>query len=571
LENQEEKARLERNLAILDAQRKAQEGESKLRESIAKVEQQTAAAIRSARAAARDTEMQDREKEQAKAQAPKGKQEMVSETLTTVPMGGEPSKTALNQKNELGFAQGPPGPQPGDDLGLPGVPGAPPFLMDMERTSQVRPEQRGPVSVPTRTSRTTSRVRPNVLTAAQRAQLQQGQAQFQIQEARRRREFEVQEGRLERELYLKSVKAGADVKKNRALTNLYNSRNMRELEKARQEGWDTYADRLAKIIADPWTEGAKALGQERLAVLPDEYRADVEERAAVFEAEFKRKAAGTGTVEIFNPDSKSGITELPARDAMRLYPEGWAGVPRGKTRFSVTKDGDVLYEEGGMPGAEPTRTTIGNLQEAVKTSIDALSRVQGIEASYDPYFLTHQAKIKMFQIRQRRKANIEVSAEDRRWADKYRTFAASTMENLNLYIKDITGAQMSHQEAKRLKEAIANLDLSDIEFESDLRRITKELRMQIARSSMLLSGGFGDENIQKVLAESEKIRGTTTMPNGKVVANSLLYKYNNVSMRDTLRVMKDRYLFHLEEMGGDVEAATSATEQEFGGVRLKVR
>jgi hypothetical protein len=79
-------------------------------------------------------------------------------------------------------------------------------------------------------------------------------------------------------------------------------------------------------------------------------------------------------------------------------------------------------------------------------------------------------------------------------------YRQTTIEHLNLYIKDITGAQMSESEAKRLGKAVPNAENdSPTQFESKLGNSIRMSRMAISRYQYLLREGFTASAIQKMM------------------------------------------------------------------------
>jgi hypothetical protein len=434
----------------------------------------------------------------------------------------------------------------------------------------VGPEEIGQfVRAPVRREVTRTGVRPNVPTAGDvmrakqqrglnQAKLAQGHREFLLDQMRREREFGVQENRLDRKLYLDILEAGAGIEANQALANLRQGRNRRELAAAQKEDWDTYANTLANILADPWTDEDQELGESRLGLLPPGHQADVRERAAARRSEIMQKAAGTGTVTLFDAESESGTREISGRDFLRMHPGGAPGKPTAGMKITTTPGGDTIVETGVATGLTiPSRTMTTTLQEAVRTGVHAMARLRGIDASYDPYFLEYMAKGRYWHLDKQIKAGRDVPAEDHEFVTRYRQFAESTLDNLARYIKDITGAQMSEAEAKRLTKTTLNLDLNSVAFEASWKRTVREMKLQIARNRMLLQGGFGDENIQKVL---ETVSTKDEM-------------WDRVPMAETLRVMMQRERFHQEQVAkdnstwaeGQVEAeAQRLTEEEFG-------
>jgi hypothetical protein len=99
---------------------------------------------------------------------------------------------------------------------------------------------------------------------------------------------------------------------------------------------------------------------------------------------------------------------------------------------------------------------------------------------------------------------------------EYSDFRRNSLNNINLFIKEITGAQMSEREADRIRQAMPDpgeglLDGdSSTQFESKWSSTMYSLRMIMARNIRLRKNGFDDQTIQK-LAQTDSLPSISDM------------------------------------------------------------
>ena len=113
-----------------------------------------------------------------------------------------------------------------------------------------------------------------------------------------------------------------------------------------------------------------------------------------------------------------------------------------------------------------TVSTLTDLQKKFVASDMALDRMLQAGQSFQPRFLRIGSKLANF-FRTQVDKFAELPEADARELAAYTTFKRDSAENMNLYIKQITGAQMAIQEAERLLKGIPNAELdSPQEYQS---------------------------------------------------------------------------------------------------------
>ena len=89
-----------------------------------------------------------------------------------------------------------------------------------------------------------------------------------------------------------------------------------------------------------------------------------------------------------------------------------------------------------------------------------------------------------------------LSPETKELVEGYTRFKTEALNNINLYIKEITGAQMSEAEANRLRSAVADpgdsvwTQMSPSQFESAIKQDMERVRQAHMRSHYLLRKGW---------------------------------------------------------------------------------
>jgi hypothetical protein len=295
-------------------------------------------------------------------------------------------------------------------------------------------------------------VRPNVLTAAQAQQGRQARLEAMQEQARWRRE---QETEASKKLFTHI--AGAD-----------------------QKTFD------AVIKARPEWAGALIIE-----------RSDIEA---------KRRLKGSVDVMMMNPES--GKVEAMTIPKSELPSGGYPTFIKPTASTSVTVN---------MP-PNLTKKVAGIIEEDMLGNYEQLDRFNRIANAFNPAWLS-AAKVKQIEVTgwtERKLGHIPnvpgMASQEEVYA--FRQFKTSVDHDMNLYIKNITGAQMSIQERQFLKESRPNMDMSPTEFVAAFNAVTPMITASLARQHLIRHNGFGDEMLQKAIANAgadmEKLFGVIT-------------------------------------------------------------
>ena len=185
-----------------------------------------------------------------------------------------------------------------------------------------------------------------------------------------------------------------------------------------------------------------------------------------------------------------------------------AGMPKG-IQVTTNPDGTVNVSIGGKGQGAISKPTKAKLEaDLIKTS-EGIARLEQVAAAYKPEY--QQVGMRFSQALNEFRDKFSdtpvsvflgnVSPKDAAILTKFSAFKRDAIANINLYIKEITGAQMSELEADRLRkgmpdpgDAITDGD-SPIVFKSKLDSTLKALKAAAARKYFTLRNGISISKI----------------------------------------------------------------------------
>lgn len=191
--------------------------------------------------------------------------------------------------------------------------------------------------------------------------------------------------------------------------------------------------------------------------------------------------------EVYDPDSPTGTRMLPRSEAA-----GQPGRPRGQTTV-YDRDGNPIVTMGGAPKLME-RGTRKDLEANLLAAREGIARLDAIGESFRPEYLTYPEQMGNLWTKFKEKAGGylgDVSEDERRQLADYSAFRRDAYDNINRYIKEITGAQMSEAEANRLRKGVPDPERdSPTEFASKWASVQKSLRLAAARYVYALKNGL---------------------------------------------------------------------------------
>ena len=168
--------------------------------------------------------------------------------------------------------------------------------------------------------------------------------------------------------------------------------------------------------------------------------------------------------------------------------------PKAGQKITINPDGTVTFSQGG-PAGGVSKPTQARLEASVIELDDQLSQLKQIKDSFEPEFQQVGTRIANAFTRFKDKFNITVSKEEIEDLQRFSLFKRNAISALNLYIKLITGAQMSEAEADRLRqgfpdpgEGIFDGD-SPAEYQSKFDGTLKQLTLARSRRIWVINNG----------------------------------------------------------------------------------
>ena len=155
---------------------------------------------------------------------------------------------------------------------------------------------------------------------------------------------------------------------------------------------------------------------------------------------------------------------------------------------------------GGAGGMQ--KKTRGDIEKKLVGAREGLTRLRGIAAKFKPEFQEIPTRLGVaWTGLKARFGKGGVSSEDRQALTEFADYRRDAISNINLYIKDITGAQMSATETDRLRlatpdpgEGIFGGD-DPITFEAKLGSAIQDIEKATVRYEHYLSQGITDPEV----------------------------------------------------------------------------
>jgi hypothetical protein len=249
-----------------------------------------------------------------------------------------------------------------------------------------------------------------------------------------------------------------------------------------------------------WFENAVATVRQKPEMLPEFWRATKEKVIAgnpllppdfdensgmdVFEKIALRNGIAPPVVE-----KPQEFTLTPGAKRFRGNQEIASVAPNAPRSMSMRSDGKGGFEfyDGPQGGQPLTRPNESEVQAGAINAQYGLDRLAGIRAGFDPRWLTYKGQFGQFANEIRSKAQglpfvPKLSDEARSDLSAFSRFKGDTLDNTNRYIKEITGAAMGIQEAKRIMASMPNMDDSPESFQAKMESVEDRLKLIIARA-----------------------------------------------------------------------------------------
>jgi hypothetical protein len=169
------------------------------------------------------------------------------------------------------------------------------------------------------------------------------------------------------------------------------------------------------------------------------------------------------------------------------------------------REGNPIVSMGGGPGQDLTKKTQGTIQQKIMDGSEQIARMEIIAGEYKPEYQELGTRFKAAWTGLKAKLGQGVEEEDRQQLVDFKKFQRKAIENINLYIKELTGAQMSEKEADRLR--LAQPDPGEkwysgddpITFKTKMDDVLKYAKAAVARYRWYQSKNLSDKEIKKLI------------------------------------------------------------------------
>lgn len=154
--------------------------------------------------------------------------------------------------------------------------------------------------------------------------------------------------------------------------------------------------------------------------------------------------------------AKQGVFDATsAREPGRYSKIGIGKESTADKGLKITADGKGGFEILTNADQGTTAQTENTIQKKVLDAQENLRRMRGIVDEFNPEYLKKPFRLtQSFNDKAEAWGLKDLSGKEKLSLEEYSAFGRKSIEHLNLYIKEITGAQMSEAEADRLKLAV---------------------------------------------------------------------------------------------------------------------
>ena len=235
------------------------------------------------------------------------------------------------------------------------------------------------------------------------------------------------------------------------------------------------------------------------------------EQGITFTAREQKQETGTwGSPQSGLTEDNKPVLYQVNKDGQMRFLKGVKPEPKKGMKI-YDREGNLMVDMGGGAGPDMTGKTKGMVEEKLLGGREQLARMKVIQAKFKPEYQEIGLRLANTWTGLKARMGQDVSEQDAKSLTEWKNFQRSAIENINLYIKEITGAQMSYLEAKRLK--LAQPDPGEkwytgddpITFKAKMDDIIKTTRAAVARYEYYKAKGLSDPEIEVIVASPAAI------------------------------------------------------------------
>lgn len=146
-------------------------------------------------------------------------------------------------------------------------------------------------------------------------------------------------------------------------------------------------------------------------------------------------------------------TPKGVRYMTRAEAHGQAVPQQQGMQLTTNPDGTVTFSNGAVP-SPLTKPNANKVQDKAFNATEYLARLNAIEKSYKPEYQRYQDRFAFGWDSIKDKLGADLSKRDKAELAGFTTFKRRAIENLNLTIKEITGAAMTNAESERISKQV---------------------------------------------------------------------------------------------------------------------
>ncbi len=228
------------------------------------------------------------------------------------------------------------------------------------------------------------------------------------------------------------------------------------------------------------------------------------------------------------------------------------------SELTVNPDGTVTFTQGGGSGAtDLSKPTINKLQTKLIETDDVLAGLRDVQASFRPEFQQVGPRLQNFWTSIKAKGNLTVTPEEAQQLNAFANYKRNAIDQLNRYIKLITGAQMSEAEANRLRQGFPDpgegiFDGDDpISFQAKMDGTMRQLSLVRGRTAWALKNGLiaPDTDAERAAATLEGLMSLDQFEQNLEARFQQLTEQNMAAGMNEQTAMKQAQLVAFDEFG----------------------
>jgi hypothetical protein len=288
--------------------------------------------------------------------------------------------------------------------------------------------------------------------------------------------------------------------------------------KGAEQFWQGLTGEEISIAKDEETETLDIVSDEgmKLSGTAEDIRAFMDQSSAAQSPEQLMKLAVESGISLELPGEKPPSSAMAAY--LRQNPDAtpdeialFAQKLKGKGISMTLPDGTVVEIGGPSGGPEMTSKTKGAIEGKLTAGREQLARMETIVKEFKPEYQEVGTRLSTAWTGMKARLGMDIAPEDINKLTDFKKFQRKAIENINLYIKEMTGAQMSEKEASRLRLAQPDPGESwwkgddPITFKAKMDDVQLMTRAAVARYEYYRNKGLTDAQVKNLISTDKAI------------------------------------------------------------------